>query len=364
MDITWEEGMVSLEKYRLVDINDSIRGDPRIAGMIDVFESHIGEEFLAEKGLGFRQIIAHTPFTLEIKEDESNLGNLIADSILWYINRHDSDPDDPAPRVEVGVVSNGVIRDAIERGKTGNIAVCDAFRAIPLGIGFDDRSSMGYPLISFYIYSAEVKKALEVLTSIYPLKGPDYYLQTSGIRFSYNPHRMIFDRVTEIWLGDEQRGYTRLDYSASNKRLIRVAADIYNATFLKIVGNFTWHVLDIIPKDRNGNPISDLKTVRVDADKQMPGIQELKEYKGLLEYVRSFPDTTGDGVPDIPERYRGTLGRQLVEASWNPFKLLKRGTYVTWIAFGSLFAILLILILITGFIRRVIKGSQRNRFHG
>ena len=364
MDITWEEGIVSLEKYRLVDINDSIRGDPRIAGMIDVFESRIGEEFLAEKGLGFRQIIAHTPFTLEIKEDESNLGNLIADSILWYINRHDSDPDDPAPRVEVGVVSNGVIRDAIEGGKTGNIAVCDAFRAIPLGIGFDDRSSMGYPLISFYIYPAEVKKALEVLTSIYPLKGPDYYLQTSGIRFSYNPHRMIFDRVTEIWLGDEQRGYTRLDYSASNKRLIRVAADIYNATFLKIVGNFTWHVLDIIPKDRNGNPISDLKTVRVDADKQMPGIQELKEYKGLLEYFRSFPDTTGDGVPDIPERYRGTLGRQLVEASWNPFKLLKRGTYVTWIAFGSLLAMLLILILITGFVRRVIKGSQRNRFHG
>ncbi|MBA7559479.1 hypothetical protein ES708_01094 [subsurface metagenome] len=357
MDITWDGGRVLLEKYRLVDIDDSIEGDPRITGMIDAFESRIDEEFLAAKGLRFRQIIAHTPFTLEIREDECSLGNLIADSIPWYINRHDSDPDDPATRVEVGVVSNGVIRDAIEPGRTGDVAVCDAFRAIPLGIGFDDRSSMGYPLVSFYIYPAEVKKALEILTSIYPLKGPDYYLQISGVKFSYNPHRMIFDRVTEIWLGDEQRGYARLDYSASNTRLIRVAADIYNATFLKIVGNFTWHVLDIVPKDRGGNPIDDLRSARVDADKQTPGIQELKEYMGVLEYIRSFPDTTGDGVSDIPERYRGRLGRQLVEASWNPFKLLKGGTYVTWIAFGSLLIALLIVILIAGLVRRIIRRS-------
>ncbi|MBW2673840.1 MAG: bifunctional metallophosphatase/5'-nucleotidase [Deltaproteobacteria bacterium] len=357
IDVTWDGGRVSLKNYRLVDINDSIRGDARIAGMIDAFESRIDEEFLAGKGLGFRQIIAHTPFTLAIREDECNLGNLIADSIPWYINRQDSDPNDQTDRVEVGVISNGVIRDAIEPGKTGDITVCDAFRSIPLGIGFDDRSSMGYPLISFYIFPTELKKALEILTSIYPLKGPDYYLQISGVKFSYNPHRMIFDRVTEVWLGDEQRGYARLDYSVSNKRLIRVAADIYNATFLKVVGNFTWHVLDIVPKDRDGNPILDLKTVRVDADKQTPGIQELKEYRGVLEYVRSFPDTTGDGVPDVPDRYRGRLDRQLVEASWNPLRLLKRGTYVTWIAFGALITIFLILILITGLVRRILRRS-------
>jgi 5'-nucleotidase len=214
---------------------------------------------------------------------------------------------------------------------------------------------MGYPLISFYIYPAELKKALEILTSIYPLKGPDYYLQLAGVKFSYNPHRMIFDRVTEIWLGDNQRGYTRLDYPASNKRLIRVAADIYNATFLKIVGNFTWHILDIVPKDRDGTPIADLKSVRVDADKRTPGIQELKEYMGVLEYIRALPDTTGDGVPDIPERYRNKLGRQFVEVSWNPFNLLKRGTYVTWIAFGTIVIALLTVIVIAHLVWRVIR---------
>ena len=359
MDIDWSDGRVSLKNYRLIDINDSIKGDPGIAAMIDDFESRINEDMLAGEGLEFRQIIAATPFDLEIREDECNLGNLIADSIRWYINKNDSNPDDPATQVEVGVVSNGVIRDDIEIGKTGDVAVCDTFRAIPLGIGFDDHVSMGYPLISFYIYPSEIKKALEILTSIYPMKGGDYYLQISGVRFSYNPNRMLFDRVTEIWLGDEENGYSLLDYSKSNKRLIRVAADIYNATFLKVVGNFTWHFLDIFPKDRDGNSVADLRSLRVDADKQAPGIQELKEYMGVLEYVRSFPDTTGDGVPDIPEKYRGKLGRQLVETSWNPFKLLKRGTHVTWIACGVLLIVLSMFVLIVGFGRRVIR--RRNR---
>ena len=143
LDITWGDGVVSLEKYHLVNIDDSIRGDPRIARMIDTFESRINQEFLASKGFSFRQIIACTPFPLEIREEECNLGNLIADSLPWYINRQDSGPDHPVPAVEIGVISNGVVRDAIEPGKTGEIAVCDAFRAIPLGIGFDDRASMG-----------------------------------------------------------------------------------------------------------------------------------------------------------------------------------------------------------------------------
>ena len=359
MDIDWTGGKVSLKDYHLIDINDSIKGDARITAMISGFEDRINKDILAGEGLEFREIIAHTPFRLEIVEDECNLGNLISDSIRWYINKYDSDPDDPATRVEVGVISNGVIRDDIEIGRTGDVAVCDVFRAIPLGIGFDDKASMGYPLIAFYIYPSEMKKALEILTSVYPLKGGDYYLQASGIKLSYNPNRMIFDRVTEIWLGDEENGYKLLDYSESNKRLIRVAADIYNATFLKVVGNFTWHVLDIAPKDRDGNPVDDLRTLRVDADKQAPGIQEFKEYAGVLEYVRSFPDTTGDGVPDIPEKYRGKLGRQLVEASWNPFKLLKRGTRVTWIACGAIFIVLLIVILIADLIRRVIRRRKK-----
>ena len=161
---------------------------------------------------------------------------------------------------------------------------------------------------------------------------------------------MIFDRITEIWLGSEETGYEKLDYSTSNNTLLRIAADIYNSTFLKVIGNFTWQILEIVPKDRNGNSIEDLKTVRVDIDKDQPGIQELKEWKAVIDYIRHSPDTDGDGIANIPEKYRGKLGRNIIEASWNPYKLLKRGTYVTWTAFGIFVFALLVVLMIFRFV--------------
>ena len=328
-------------------------GDKEISEKISSFEKLIEKKILARANLKFRQIIAQTDFDLLIRTEESNLGNLIADSMRWHVNSMESGKED---RVAVAIISNGVIRDDIVKGTTGKIAACDAFRAIPLGIGFDDDQTMGYPLITFYLYPSELKKGLEILTSIYPLKGMDYYVQISGVKFTYNPNRMLFDRVTEIWMGDEETGYKTLDYSNSNLKPLRVVADIYNATFLKIIGSFTWHVLDIVPKDRNGNPIHNLRNARVDADGTKPGVQELKQWTGVLKYIQHFPDTDNNGIPDIPEKYRGKLGRQVIEASWNPYHLLKRGTYVTWTAFFALLTALLLIIL---FVRWIwLKASR------
>ncbi len=357
LDVMYRDGDVSLENQTMITIDDSIRGDDQISSFIESFESLVNEKVLAGTGLSFRKVIAHTDFELLVENDESNLGNLITDSIRWYINSHD-DQNDPATKVALAVISNGVIRDQIVPGKTGAIMVCDAFRAIPLGIGVDD--TMGYPLITCYIYPSEIKKTLEILTSIYPRKGSDYFLQISGAKFTYNPNRMIFDRVTDIWIGSEEEGYTPLDYSASNKTLYRIAADIYNATFLDVVGDYTWHILDILPKDQEGNPIKDLKMAKIDADKESPGIQELKEWMGVMDYIRSFPDTDGDGVPNIPEKYRGKQGRIVVAASWNPFSLIRRGNYLTWI---GLFAILIVLAIATFALWVLVRKIYRWRQH-
>jgi len=346
LDVVFEGGSLILEKYQPIAIDDQIPGDKETTRLIQSFENSIEQHVLAELDLGFDQVVAHTDFDLVINTEESNLGNLIADSIRWHINQYDSDPTNPQTQVQIAFISNGVIRDPIVKGQTGAISVSDVFRAIPLGIGFDDPDTMGYALVSFYIYPSELKKAFEILTSIYPLKGSDYFLQFSGARIVYNPNRMLFDRVTHIEIGDEEHGYTPLDYSASNKTLIRVAADIYNSTFLKVVGNFTWHILDIVPKDQQGNPIDDLKPVRVDADPSTAGIQELKEWQGVMAYIRSFPDTTGDGIPDILAKYKGQLDRNVIAASWNPYHLLKGGSKVTWITFSALLFVLAICALV------------------
>jgi 5'-nucleotidase len=349
MDVVLENGRAALANYDIVTIDDEIAGDAATTGLIQGFKKQIERHVLGALGLGFDQVVAHTDFDLLIDTQETNLGNLIADSIRWHINQNDAKAAGDTSPVQVAFISNGVIRDPILRGKTGNIAVSDVFRAIPLGIGFDEPETMGYALVSFYVYPAELKKAFEILTSIYPLKGSDYFLQFSGARIVYNPKRMPFDRVTRIEVGNEEQGFTPLDYSAASKALIRVAADIYNATFLKIVGNFTWHILDIVPKDRQGNPIDDLKTARVDADPSADGIQELKEWQGVMAYIRSFPDTTGDGISDIPVKYRDKLGRHEVQASWNPYHLLKGGSKISWIAFSVIVVFCAAILLLARF---------------
>jgi 5'-nucleotidase/UDP-sugar diphosphatase len=352
LDLAYENGKMKLKEYKLVQIDDTIRGDEKVQQRIESYIGLINERVLNKENLNFHKVLAKTDFDMRFVDDESNLGNLIADSIRWEINRIDYDRNDPVTKVVVAIESNGVIRDDLLRGKTGKVAVCDLFRTVPLGFSRGD-DTMGYPLITCYFYAHEIKKTMEVVTSIYPRKGSNFFLQVSGMRFRYNPNRVIFDRVTDIWIGSEEEGYKPLDYSGSNKNLYRVATNIYNATFLNFVGRFTYGILDIVPKDRSGNPIVTktpkgnpfdvLLSLRVDVDKNKPGIQELKEWVVLMDYVRDFSDKNRDGFPDIPEKYRGKLGRIVKEASWNPVSLLSRGTYVTWIAFGVIMSLILLL---------------------
>jgi len=330
LELALQAGDVKLAAYTSRPIDDTIVGDADITRDITAFQSELRQGVLNEMGLGFDQVIATTDFDLTITTGESNLGNLITDAIRWDVNRHLGASTAASPGVAVGVISNGVIRDPIVRGINGKVAVCDVFRAIPLGIGFDAEQTMGYPLIALYLYPAELKKAMEILTSIYPLKGSDYYLQVSGLRVTHNPKRMLFDRVTGIWLGDGHRGYTRLDCSSGNKELIGVTADIYNATFLKVIGDFTWGILHIEPKSSDGSPIQDLRTARVDANPNQPGIQELKEWQSVMAYIRQMPDTDRDGIANIPAGYRGPRGRQVAAASMNPVHLVSGGNWVTW----------------------------------
>ena len=353
LDFAWNGSGAVLKNYRHVFVDDSIPANAAIQKRIDAFIGEIDRRVLKAHGLSYWEIVASTGFDMTLVEEESGLGNLIADSIRWYVNKHDYDPKDPSTKVVFAVESNGVIRDDLIKGRTGRVSVADLFRTIPLGIGMDD--TMAYPLITCYFHASEIKKALEVLTSVYPLKGSNYFIQVSGVKFTYNPRRVLFDRVTEIWMGSEEEGYALLDYSSKNTKLYRISANIYDATFLKIIGNFTFHILDIVPKDRNGKPIEDLVAFRVDADKARPGIQELKEWVGVMEYVQSFKDTNGDGISDMPDKYGKKLGRIVSESSLNPIKLLSRGTKVTWIACAVLLIVILLVVAVVWVVIKKLK---------
>jgi len=346
LDLSVGEGKVSLDRYRLIKIDDSIKADKEIQQMVEDAEDIVTKDVLSGGGLCFGKVIAETGFDLINREQDSNLGNLVADSIRYAIDEYEyNEVSHKGQRTDIAVESNGVIRDDILMGTTGRLAVCDLFRAVPLGVGMRE-DTLGYPLVSVYLNASEIKKALEVITSIYPIKGSDYFLQVSGLKFRYNPHRVIFDRVVDIYIGDDERGYRLLDTSAKNKELYKVGSNIYNASFLKIIGDFTWGILTIVPKDKHGNPIKDMRDVIVDADPDKPGIQELKEWMGFTEYVAGFDDTDGDGISDIPLRYKAPQGRITPVRSWNPILLLKNSTYPTWIASGGIILVLAVIVVV------------------
>ncbi len=120
---------LTLEKYQPIAIDDQIPGDKETTNLIQDFKNRIEQQVLAGLDLSFDQVVAHTDFDLVIETEESSLGNLIADSIRWYINQYDSEPADPHSQVQIAFISNGVIRDPIViqgRPATSRSAMCSA----------------------------------------------------------------------------------------------------------------------------------------------------------------------------------------------------------------------------------------------
>lgn len=342
------QGVVA-ESYRLHAVTDSVPADTLVQKEVQSYIARINEEVLALHGYAFDQIIAETDFDLTVRNDNSNLGNLVSDALQWSIARLQ-----PQTRV-ITIESNGMLRDDLVAGQSGLLQVSDLFRVVPLGVGMSDGAA-GYPLVSFYLTAAELKRAMEVLTSLYPLKGADYYLQPAGLRFSFNPNRLPFDRVYAMELATES-GWQTLALEAEDARLYKVGCNIYIATFIKLVGDFTYGFLRMTPKDGSGQPIADLTTALVDARPDLPGVQELKEWQALLDYVRTFPDVDGDGVPNMPERYRTPQARINRVESFSPTLLYQNATSITWGA--TLFALVMFLLVLAGAVYMLRRKARK-----
>ena len=345
MDLALTNGKLNLENYHLQAIDDAILGDTKVQKQIDEYaKTTIETLILAPESLEFNQIIAETDFPLLVNHFESNVGALVADSIRWHLT--ELSPADP---VAFAIESNGLVRDNILVGETGKISVADAFSVMPLGIGKD--STMGYPLVSFYVTAAEIKDALEVTTSVVPLKGSDYFLHVSGLKFQYNPNRMLFDKVTGIQQLMPDGSYQELDYSNNNKQLYRVAANFYNATMMTLVESFTKGILTIVPKDKQGQPLAGLSEAIIDASTEQ-GLQETKQWVALIRYLQNLPDTDNNQIADVPESYKNLAPRTIAQPSWHPYELVKNGATITWVT--VLFVFLFILGLLK-LVTRVIK---------
>ena len=145
------------------------------------------------------------------------------------------------------------------------------------------------------------------------------------------------------------------------EKLYRICMNYYTAQMVNYVRNASHGLLSITPRDREGRPVSDTKQGIIDADAIAPGVQEIKEWVALATYMKSFPDTDGNGIPDIPARYRHPEGRFSPSPSWNPIRLIAGGNGITYGAIGIVILLHVVGIVLIGFFFSLIRRRIRMR---
>jgi 2',3'-cyclic-nucleotide 2'-phosphodiesterase (5'-nucleotidase family) len=327
LDYTRDKG-VKAASYTLEPITADLPEDPQLAADIARFKTSVDRAYLAPFGYRYDSVIAGSGFSLEplssiyANPRETGLGNMIADGYRYAAEKAEGGKGDP---VHIVIETLGLIRDSFRQGP---VTVSDVFGVLSLGLGMD--GVPGYPLVTLYIRGDEIKDLLEVHTSVAPVKT-DAHFQLSGVQMTYNPHRLPFDRVTAVQVRDDDGTFR----PPVPSKLYRICMNSYMANMVEFVQRASHGLIRLTLRDRAGRTISDVGDARIDADPARPGIQELKAWIALATYMQSFPDTDGDGIPNIPDRYRAPEGRIAAAPSWNPVHLIAGGNRITWGVFAA-----------------------------
>jgi 5''-nucleotidase/2'',3''-cyclic phosphodiesterase and related esterases len=295
LSLTYSNGKLRVDDYKLIPVDDKIMGDNKINQLITEQKERITTEILNPLGFNYDKPIAETDFTLEGNETgdfmASNLGPLVADAIQFYVNRHGGKGTD------VSMVAAGVLRDRI---LPGILTAPDIFRVMSLGSGEDD--VLGYALSRMYVTGKELKNILEILQVAYK-SSPDNYCYYSGIRIEYDPDKGLFKKIKKIDIVHSDGRVVNVDFSKKNKTLYSVTANSYMLEFMGIIKKMSFGLINVSPKDEAGNKIKDMKTAVIDMDENRAGVQEGKEWLALVEFLGSMRDTNGNGIPDIDKKY-------------------------------------------------------------
>ena len=337
-----QENRWQLEDYRLEPITHSIPMDEAISEEIEYYKSLVQEKYLSRFNLAFDEVLAYTPFNftplgqLGREHGEDTLGNLISDSYIYAVKKAEGDNYEP---IAASVVPKGTIRGSFVKGY---ITVDDVFTVSSLGIGADKVS--GYPLISVYLTGKELKTVAEVDASIAPIMSVAQ-LYLSGLNFTFNPNRLIFNKVTDVYLEGEDGSREEIE----DDKLYRLVAGLYSAQMLSIVGDKSFGLLSIVPKTKDGVPIEDFEEHII-----YDNGHEIKEWLAIAEYLKSFDKE--DGIPQMPDYYSQKQGRKIVDDNPSIFARIKNPNKIALMLYGI---ILLILTLIALLIRIIVRRLRR-----
>lgn len=325
-------GTAVLTDYELIPIDETVAEDAEIAVLVESFKGDVERDYLSKYNMSFDQVLTNNSYEFDNVDEvydyphESTLGNVFSDAYKMAVENATGET------VDMAVTASGVIRESIP---IGDVTVSDIFNAASLGVGTEGE------LIAIYVTGADLKNAMEVDASVYPLMH-SAQLFMSGVEYSYNTSRMIFNKVDYAML---RRDDGTLEVIEDDK-LYRIVAGMYMGQMLGSVEETSFGLLTITPRDENGNPIAvtDLKNYVVcDQNGNL-----VKEWYAIASYLQQMGE-------NMDPQYAQPDGRKVVYSSINPVNLLRNANKFTWILLAALLVLLLIALLIVRAVMRRVK---------
>jgi 5'-nucleotidase/UDP-sugar diphosphatase len=308
----------------LIPIDDSFACDPEIDALIReytlILNAYI-DEITGGKFDNIMSMVAKSEFILSNQPplSETLLGNFVTDAMRMVAQGV------IGKRVDVAGQANGCIRTSIFPGTRehsgGNVSFYEIVEATGIGHGRDGYP--GCPIVSVYLTGEEVRRLLEVNILLQEFMGDSFFLQFSGLRYSYNPANAVLLTIpfvnlpipttravtrAEVYTGDgiqpvKSEAYVPL--KRGDEKLYHLVTDAYILLFLPLVTDMLPQ-LEIVPKNADGEPVplerlDELIVHHIDG-------RELKVWEAVVIYAAS--QLLGvDGIPRIPDYYEGVAGR-------------------------------------------------------
>ena len=324
----------SLSSYELVAIDENVEDDAEISALVESYKTAVETDYLSKYGFSFDEVLVDNPYVFDTvgqvsaTQHESVLCNIFADAYKWEAERV------TGKKVDVAITAAGVIRGSLP---VGRVTVSDVFNAASLGVGTEGE------LIGIYLTGKDLKNAIELDASVQPIMSTAQ-LFMSGVEYSFNKNRMIFNKVDYATFRNDDGTTTPIE----DDKLYFVVAGMYMGQMLGSAEESSMGILTITPRDEAGNPIStdNLVNYVIKDEKGNP----LKEWYAISDYLANMGG-------EMDSRYASTDGRKVVYSSLNPVKLVRNANVFTYIAM----ALIVIVITSTALVVRLIVVRRRRK---
>lgn len=289
--------------------------DPEIAAIISSYTDSLNQ-FLSDytntlfQDINSSVISSDFPVKKEAELKETSIGNFVADAMRIRGSVVTGD------KVDFAFQGNGVIRAEILPGARpstkGKFALFDLLTIVGLGSGPDN--SPGYPMVSVYLTAKEIFNILEVTAMLSQVYADNFFLQVSGLKYTYDPGKSMWGRIpvknlpipatmavksVHLYKGEgfQTQDGDYIELTKESEGLYHVVTDYYLAAFLPMVGELL-PKLEILFKNKEGQVVNIDDCIVKSEGKEYKIWEAVAEYANELKQMPTVYQQPADRITE------------------------------------------------------------------